>query len=103
VYDGGNLSVHGERECEREKNDGEIQMQEPGDRDRYWTEGEEKRCRMCREEKETIKHMWSGCGEMSERERKERGEILNDDGREIQWMKEIWKRREGIEKKRGGR
>jgi hypothetical protein len=33
VYDGGNLSVHGERECEREKNDGEIQMQEPGERE----------------------------------------------------------------------
>jgi hypothetical protein len=44
---------------------------------------------MCREEKETIKHMWSGCGEMSEREGKERAEILNEDGREIQWMKEI--------------
>jgi hypothetical protein len=25
---------------------------------RYWTE-EEKRCRMCREERETIEHMWS--------------------------------------------
>jgi hypothetical protein len=34
-------------------------------------------------------------------ERKERGEILNEDGREIRWMKEIWKRRERIEKKRG--
>jgi hypothetical protein len=32
-------------------------------------------------------------------ERKERGEILNEDGREIRWMKEIWKRRERIEKK----
>jgi hypothetical protein len=26
------------------------------------------------------------------RERKERGEILNEDGREIRWMKEKWKR-----------
>jgi hypothetical protein len=43
-------------------------------------EGKERRCRMCYEE------------------RKERGEILNEDGREIRWMKKIWKRRERIEK-----
>jgi hypothetical protein len=30
------------------------------------------------------------------RERKERGEILNEDGREIRWMKEKWKRRNCI-------
>jgi hypothetical protein len=39
---------------------------------------------------------------MRERESKERGEILNEDGREIRWMKEIWKRREMIEKKKVG-
>jgi hypothetical protein len=33
---------------------------------------------------------------MRERERKVRGEILND----IRWMKEIWKKRERIEKER---
>jgi hypothetical protein len=37
-------------------------------------------------------------GEMRGRERKERGDILNEEGREIEWMKEIWKRRERIEK-----
>jgi hypothetical protein len=47
-------------------------------------------------------YMWRGCGEMREREEKERGEILNEDGREIGWMKEVWKRRERIEKERGG-
>jgi hypothetical protein len=48
--------------------------------------------------------MWNRCSEMRERERerKERGEILNEDGREIGWMKEIWKRRERRERKRGG-
>jgi hypothetical protein len=46
--------------------------------------------------------MWNGCSEMRERESKERGEILNEDGREIRWMKEIWKRREMIEKKKVG-
>jgi hypothetical protein len=35
---------------------------------------------------------------MKERERKERGEILNEDGREIGWMKEIWKGQDGKRK-----
>jgi hypothetical protein len=68
---------------------------------RYWTEGEERRCRMCYEERETTEHMWNGCSEMRERERKERGEILNEDGREIGWMKRTWKKRDIIEKERG--
>jgi hypothetical protein len=34
--------------------------------------------------------MWNGCSEMRERDgRKELGEIPNEDGREIGWMKEI--------------
>jgi hypothetical protein len=48
---------------------------------------------------EEIEHMWNGCSEM--RERKERGEILNQNGRGIRRMKEIWKRRERIKKERG--
>jgi hypothetical protein len=44
--------------------------------------------------------MWNGCSEMRERERKEWGEILNEDGRETTWMKKIWKRRERIERER---
>ncbi|KAJ3633495.1 hypothetical protein MTP99_010438 [Tenebrio molitor] len=55
-------------------------------------------------EKETKEHMWNGCREMRERERerKKRGEVLNEDGREIGWMKAIWKRRERTEKERDG-
>jgi hypothetical protein len=56
---------------------------------------------MCYEERETIEHMWNGCSEMRERERKERGEILNEGGREIGWMKEMWNRRDGMEEERG--
>jgi hypothetical protein len=41
-------------------------------------------------------------GEMRETEEKERGKILNEDGRELGWMKEIWKKRERTEKDRGG-
>jgi hypothetical protein len=44
---------------------------------------------------------WSGCGEMREREGKERREILREDGKEIGLMKEIWKTRERIEKEKG--
>jgi hypothetical protein len=56
---------------------------------------------MCYEERETIEHMWNGCSEMRERERTERREILNKDGREIKWMKEIWKKSEKIKNERG--
>jgi hypothetical protein len=101
VYDRGNSEVPGERECKRKKNDGEIQVWEQGERNRYWMEGDERRCRMCYEDSETIEHMWNE--RERERERKEQGEIQNEDGREIRWMKEIWKRRERIEKQRGGR
>jgi hypothetical protein len=49
-----------------------------------------------------VEHMWSECGEMREREGKERGQVLSEDGRKIGWMKEVWKRRERKEKERGG-
>ncbi|KAH0810191.1 hypothetical protein GEV33_012600 [Tenebrio molitor] len=38
---------------------------------------------------------------MIEREEKEREDKLNEDGREIEWMKEIWKRREKGYRRRG--
>jgi hypothetical protein len=62
-----------------------------------------RRRRMCYEERETIEHMWNGCSEMRERERKEQRAILNEDGRKIRWLKEVWKRRERIEKGMGDR
>jgi hypothetical protein len=39
---------------------------------------------------------------MRERERRQRDEILSEDGRKIRWRKEIWKRRERIEKEGWG-
>jgi hypothetical protein len=69
---------------------------------RYWMRRVERRCRMCYEERETIEHMWNEYSEMRERKRKERGEIRNEDGKEIKWMQEIWKRRKRMEKERGG-
>jgi hypothetical protein len=62
-----------------------------------------RRRRMCYEERETIEHMWNGCSEMRERERKEQRAILNEDRRKIRWLKEVWKRRERIEKGMGDR
>jgi hypothetical protein len=55
---------------------------------------------MCYEVRETIEHIWNGCSEMREREGKERGGILNEDGKERGWMKEIWNRRERMERKK---
>jgi hypothetical protein len=57
---------------------------------------------MCYEEREIIEHIWNGCSEMRERERRQRDEILSEDGRKIRWRKEIWKRRERIEKEGWG-
>jgi hypothetical protein len=39
---------------------------------------------------------------MRERERRERGEIQSEDGREIGWMKEKWMKNERIENERSG-
>jgi hypothetical protein len=47
---------------------------------KYWMEGEERRRRMCYEERER-QLSTCGCSEMRKRERKERGEILNEEGR----------------------
>jgi hypothetical protein len=38
---------------------------------------------------------------MKEKEIKEGGEILNEDGREIGWMKKIWNTTNRMEKERG--
>jgi hypothetical protein len=56
----------------------------------------------CAMRRKTIEHIWNGCREMKERERKERGEILKGKGRAIGWMKEIWKRRHIMEKETVG-
>jgi hypothetical protein len=54
------------------------------------------------EESERIEHLWNGYSEIREREKKERRENLNKDGREIRWIKAIWKRRERIKIERAG-
>jgi hypothetical protein len=101
VYDRGNSEVPGERECKRKKNDGEIEMWERGERKQILNGRRGKKVEnvLCmRRERERIEHMRNGCSEMRERERKERGKILNEDGKEIRWMEE-----EGDDRKRKGR
>jgi hypothetical protein len=58
---------------------------------------------MCYEERETIEHMWNGCSEMRRGgERSGEKEIQKEDGRETGRMKEVWKRRQRMERERGG-
>jgi hypothetical protein len=90
-------------ECKRKKNHGDIRMWEREERKHVLDGRRGKKVQNVLEERETTEHIWSGCSEMRERERKKRGEIQNEDGREIGWMKETWKRRDRMEKKsRGG-
>jgi hypothetical protein len=86
VYDRGNSGVPGERESVKERKMmgrfrcGNEQKEKTGT-------GWKERCRMCYEERETIEHMRNGCSEIRKRERKKRGEIQNEDGREIRKIK----------------
>lgn len=65
---------------------------------KFWMDEEERMCRMCGEGRETIEHMLRECTEMKERE-ESRAEILHEKGRGLEWMKQVWNRREG---RRGG-
>jgi hypothetical protein len=60
---------------------------------KYWNEDRIRVCRMCGEKKETIEHLLNECIELRERD-ESREEMLNEDGRGIEWMKNIeWRRR----------
>jgi hypothetical protein len=57
VYVRGNSGVPGRERKIMARFKGGNQKRE----NRYWMEGEERRCRMCYEKTETIEHMWKGC------------------------------------------
>ncbi|KAH0821305.1 hypothetical protein GEV33_001486 [Tenebrio molitor] len=60
---------------------------------KYWNEDRIRVCRMCGEKNETIEHLLNECVELRERD-ESREEMLNEDGRGIEWMKNIeWRRR----------
>jgi hypothetical protein len=98
VYARRNSGVSGEREREQEKkklwrdSDVETRREKTGIGWKERKEGAE--CTMRGDRQSSTFGM--ECSEMREREGKERGEILNEDGREIRWMKELWKRKERI-------
>jgi hypothetical protein len=71
----------GKGECKRNKNDGEILM---------WERGERKQILDGRRGKKMQNVI------LGERERKKRGEILNEDGMEIGWMKEVGYRKKNV-------
>jgi hypothetical protein len=61
----------------------------------YWKEDRTKVCRMCGEEKETIEHLLNECVKLREGE-ESREKILNEDGKGIEWMKKVERRRRTI-------
>lgn len=63
---------------------------------KFWLEENERRCRLCGDEEETMEHMMRTCTEV--REIEERVEdILDEDGRGLEWMKMIMKSRTKFE------
>ncbi|KAH0820494.1 hypothetical protein GEV33_002297 [Tenebrio molitor] len=62
---------------------------------KYWKEDRTRVCRMCGEKKETIEHLLNECLELREGE-ESREEILNEDGKGIEWMKKVERRRRTI-------
>jgi hypothetical protein len=62
---------------------------------KYWKEDRTRVCRMCGEKKETIEDLLNECVELREGE-ESREEILNEDGKGIEWMKKVERRRRTI-------
>ncbi|KAJ3656992.1 hypothetical protein Zmor_016028 [Zophobas morio] len=56
----------------------------------FWMDETDRKCRICWREGETIEHMLEGCEGLRELE-ESRGEVLNEDGRGLEWMKEVRK------------
>ncbi|KAJ3640366.1 hypothetical protein Zmor_003668 [Zophobas morio] len=59
----------------------------------FWMDEINKRSRICWREGETVEHMLEGCEGLRESE-ESREEGLNEDGRALDWMKEVQKIRE---------
>jgi hypothetical protein len=70
VNDRGNSEVPGRESAKEGKMMAGFRCGNEERGNRFWIEEEERRCRMCYEEKKTMAHMWNGCSEM----RKKNGE-----------------------------
>ena len=60
---------------------------------KFWMEEDERKCRICWEERETLEHLLNECVGMKE-DKRERRDILSEGGMEVEWMKEIKKIKE---------
>jgi hypothetical protein len=74
VYDRGNFGVSGRKSAKERKMMARFRSGNEERENRCWMEGEERRCTMCYEERETIEHMWNGGSEMRERRRERNAE-----------------------------
>ncbi|KAJ3643681.1 hypothetical protein Zmor_026378 [Zophobas morio] len=59
----------------------------------FWMDETGRRCRISWREGETIEHTLDGCEGLRESE-ESREEVLNEDGRGLDGMKEVWKIRD---------
>jgi hypothetical protein len=90
VYDRGNSGVPGERLQKKEKLWWDLDVgTRRGKIGIGWKERKGgTKCTM-RRERDNWARVKYGCSEMRDREKKERGEISNEDGREVRWIKGI--------------
>lgn len=63
----------------------------------HWKEEEDKVCRICKEETESLEHVTERCQTTKSDMQKE--DLLNEDGRGLEDMKRIEKERRNIEEK----
>jgi hypothetical protein len=86
--------------CVREKNDGEMQRWGRGEREQEW-DGRRREREGAGGDARTVRRS-NTCGELKERERRERGEIWSEDGREMD-EREMEEERKNREREEWGR
>ena len=89
------------RECKEERKIiARFRCRNEESENKFWLTEEERVYRLYRKEKETVEHILKKCDEIKERE-DSREEILEEDGRGLEWMREVWKARGGeLQKKK---
>lgn len=69
---------------------------------KYWNKEEEKFCRICQKQEETLEHMAINCEEMRKAE-KSVLELMQDDGTGDGWMRDILQKRDQRREERRAR
>lgn len=65
---------------------------------KFWKEESERKCRICEEKEETIKHMFEECEKTKQMERGE--VILGEDGQGVEFMRKVMEERKKKEEKK---